>query len=257
MDFEIKKIKDIMFIKQGGILLFSLIGLGDKSDIISSFLEAIKSFSYELDEFGEIRSINLSKFTISYYCKNPAFYIIAIHESEIPLQILSKFLDKINSKFLERYSEEVIIKWDHNTSLFEPFIEQLKNEIQDFSKKYLLTPSELIYKLDNQLKNRLFEDKQLLAISYIYEDNIIQTELNNNLKDYELQVYISSPYYRRTILNLGQMLTSIGKILLKSQNLCFIIKSRKFYLGIKQIKDFYLGIIGMDYNSIKNAFTKI
>ncbi|MHA1694798.1 MAG: hypothetical protein ACTSUG_06025, partial [Candidatus Helarchaeota archaeon] len=74
MDFEIKKIKDIMFIKQGGILLFSLIGLGDKSDIISSFLEAIKSFSYELDEFGEIRSINLSKFTISYYCKNPAFY---------------------------------------------------------------------------------------------------------------------------------------------------------------------------------------
>ncbi|MHA1830964.1 MAG: hypothetical protein ACTSWR_05470 [Candidatus Helarchaeota archaeon] len=177
MDFEIKKIKDIMFIKQGGILLFSLIGLGDKSDIISSFLEAIKSFSYELDEFGEIRSINLSKFTISYYCKNPAFYIIAIHESEIPLQILSKFLDKINSKFLERYSEEVIIKWDHNTSIFEPFIEQLKNEIQDFSKKYLLTPNKLIYKLDNQLKNRLFEDKQLLAIKYIYEDNVIQTEL--------------------------------------------------------------------------------
>lgn len=249
-------IKNVMFIKPGGLLLFSLVESPDgKLDIISSFLEAIRAFSTEL-KGGELRSINLANLTLSYYTM-PIFYIIVIHECDISIDSVSEFFKSITKKFTREYSEDQIENWDHNITMFNPFIKILVADIKSFSKTCKIGKVKE-QKLIENVSEKIFQDKEILAVSIVNPiDNLIQTQVNDSLNDFELQVYISSPFYNRTIINLGTVLTSIGNLLLGDKNYYYIIKTDRFYLGIKKIEENFLGILGIDYNSIKSVMLDI
>jgi hypothetical protein len=249
-------IKNVMFIKPGGLLLFSLQDSPDgKLDIISSFLEAIRAFSTEL-KGGELRSINLANLTLSYYTM-PIFYIIVIHECDVSIDRISEFFKSITEKFSREYSEDQIKNWDHNITMFKPFIKILVDDIKSFSKTCKIGKGKE-QKLIEEISEKLFKDKEILAVSIVNpSNNSIQTQVNDSLDDFELRVYISSSFYNRTIINLGTVLNSIGNILLEDKNYHNIIKTDRFYLGIKDIEENYLGILGQDYNSIKKVLPDI
>ncbi|MHA1270644.1 MAG: hypothetical protein ACTSPY_12700 [Candidatus Helarchaeota archaeon] len=252
------EIKNIIFIRQGGLLLFSLSNPEGRMEIISSFLEAIKTFSSEIEDLGEIRSINLSKVSLSYYCKNPNFYIIIIHDSDIPIKALIDLFEKINYEFLNRYSEDIIINWDHDVSKFRPFIEVLREKIDNFNSQHLTRQKEELYESIEKLANESFKDETILAISKIDSTGAInQTHINTSLNDFELQVFMSSPYYDKIIRVLGSMLTSIGNFLLNTSDVYHIIKSKRFCLGIKQMDSNYISILGLDYDKVKNIIIKV
>ncbi|MHA1229444.1 MAG: hypothetical protein ACTSRP_02955 [Candidatus Helarchaeota archaeon] len=251
-------IKDLMFIKTGGVLLFSISRTKKGLETISSFLEAVKMFSQELDDLGELRSINLSKFSISYYCKNPKFYIIAIHDSDVPLVPLSNFFEKISRMFLEYYSEDLLRDWNHNISIFKPFINILNNEIENFSENCFIISEKGHCISIQKLSEELFKNNEIMAISRVSPaSNTIQTIINNNLHDFSLQTFIFSPFYKKLIINIGAVLDEAGKKLLESEKTHYLIKTNKFVLGIRQKYSEYLGIIGLSYESIKNVISKI
>ncbi|MBD3228398.1 MAG: hypothetical protein GF329_09435 [Candidatus Lokiarchaeota archaeon] len=251
-------IKNIMYIRHGGLLLFSLVDSSSgKLDIVSSFLEAIKSFSGELDGMGELRSIKLSNMTLSYYKNNRSFYIILIHRSSFPIESLTKFLETISEKFIQRYSEDQIDNWNHDINLFKPFMKVLRDEMKAFSESNAILEGKGKALID-ELYKKIVKEKDILAISIIEPSkNVIQSRVDPKLDDFELQVYISSSFYNRTLLNLGTNLTSIGNVLIGSDDFYHIIKTDRFYLGIKSIENKYLGVLSKSYDSIKSILPEI
>ncbi|MHA1298089.1 MAG: hypothetical protein ACTSO9_01440 [Candidatus Helarchaeota archaeon] len=246
-------IKNIIFIKDGGIPLLSVVDSEDQLYLISGYLEAIKSFSREFDNVGDIRSISLSNLTFSYFCKNPEFYIILIHDSKIPMNLLTDFLDDINALFLSEYNEDEIKNWNGDTNLFQPFVPKLLHKIELFSQKCSIH-SESYANLLETTARAIFKNKEILAISSIsISGRNMKNYINENLDDFEIQVFIGSPYYKRTLLNLIPMLNAISNIMLGNENSYYIAKTEKFYLGMKQKESEYLGILGSDKDVVINA----
>ncbi|MHA1377916.1 MAG: hypothetical protein ACTSRG_06005 [Candidatus Helarchaeota archaeon] len=112
-------IKNILFIKIGGVPLIYLKDLGEDTYLISGYLEAFKNFSSELENAGEIRSINLDKITFSYFSNNPEFYLISINDSRVPIEKLTNLLEDLHNGFINEYSIDDIRRWNKNIDYFK------------------------------------------------------------------------------------------------------------------------------------------
>ncbi|MHA1298091.1 MAG: hypothetical protein ACTSO9_01450 [Candidatus Helarchaeota archaeon] len=251
-------IKNVLFIKIGGIPLIYLRDIGEDTSLISGYLEAFKNFSSELENAGEIRSINLSKITFSYFSNNPEFYIISINDSRVPIDRLTLFLEELQKDFLEKYSIEDIKYWNRNTNYFQSFLPYMIEKINDFAEKITLKLECELNELLNIDSQEIFNNPNNYAI--IITDSSsknIKSFVNPSLKDFELQVFIASPYFNRVLVNFIPTLANTGNILLNSKGLYYILKSQRFYLGMKTKDSSYVGILGADLKAIEKILTQI
>ncbi|MHA1143353.1 MAG: hypothetical protein ACTSRW_01315 [Candidatus Helarchaeota archaeon] len=247
-------IHNVLFIKTGGTLLFSLRDLGDSGSLVSGYLEAVRSFSTELEEVGEIQSIQLSKLSFSYSCKSSEFSIIILHDSRVPLDEIRILFQHLNDAFLDHYTEKDIKNWRGNHSFFKPFLPTLSMICQRGEKKIsarIITWEAKHYEL--KVKD-IFKNPEILSLTVIEsQENGIQTYVNDSLDDFEIQVFISSPYLNRTLQSLIPMLVSLEKLLLNSSNSYFIGKTLKFHMALKQTNGTKIGIIGTTRDAVEEA----
>ena len=129
-------IKNMLFIKKGGIPLFSLIDDDHLMHLIVGYLDSIKSFSSYIS-IGDLCAIQLEDICISFFQPNPNYYIIIMHENEIPSNSLADLINEINVQFLCDFPESHIVNWTHQTTMFNSFIPKLTEMIDSFTQDYL------------------------------------------------------------------------------------------------------------------------
>ncbi|MHA1799619.1 MAG: hypothetical protein ACTSVY_14320 [Candidatus Helarchaeota archaeon] len=250
-------IENVIFIKTGGIAFITLNENHKYIELIPSYLEAIKSFTMELGNLGDLRSIKLSKLSLSYFSMSKEYSIILIHDTRIPIEILTRIAEEINNSFLQRYSEDILKTWKHNISQFEPFKEELFKLVKVFNERY----SKIILKNKDSLDviiQGILKNSEILAFTSVdLQGKAIQTTVNTSLDDFEIQTFISSPYLNRTLINLLPMLQSVGNILINEKGSFHVVKTEKFYLGMKEKNKKYFGLIGTTKESILKEIIKI
>ena len=250
-------IENVIFIKKGGIAFIIFNENSKYIELVPSYLEALRSFSEELGNLGDLRSIKLSVQSLTFYSSSEEYSIISIHDSRIPLSLLTNFLKEINTLFLQHYTEDDVINWNNYVGFFQKFIPLLAEKVKTDENKFLI----LIPKEKGPLElitDEIFSNPDILAIvSVDTSGKQIQTTVNTTLNDFEIQVFISSPYLNRSIINLMPMLKSVSNRLLKGEEAHYIVKTEKFYLGMKEKNKMYYGLIGNTKESIKNEIIKI
>lgn len=258
MEDTVNLIKNIIFIRPGGLALLYLGDLGQHSHLVAGYLEAFKSFSAELDDLGDIRSIYLSKFSFSYYCPSSLYFIILLHDSKIPTNEVSRFLEDVYKSFTEMFPDEWIQKWTGNLNEFDPFKPMLKGKIESYTQEWLkLAGLSEVETLEAKSKE-LFRDPKIFAISTVDSSGKnMQTYVNDSLEDFEIQVFISSPFYSRSLINLLPMLTSVSKLLLEKVGSYYIGRTEKFYLGMKAKDAEFLAIIAQNKEAIIKSIASI
>ncbi len=251
-------IKNILFIKIGGIPLIFLKNIGKDTFLISGYLEAFKNFSSELENAGELRSINLSKLTFSYYSNNPEFYVISINDSRVPIENLNEFMKDLHDGFLEKYTIDEIKYWDKSIDRFKSYLPVIMKKIEDFYKLCLPKLSDVSAEPFGLRIQDIFKNNKIYAIIFSNPaKKDIRSFVNPDLEDFELQVFIASPYFNRILINFIPTLANIGKMLLETKGQHYFIRSSRFQLGLRQKDSHLVGILGTDKEAIVKHLLQI
>ena len=131
-----KVLQDIWVLTNSGIVLFNRVfDKSMKTQLFGALMSALNSFAEKLAE-GGLTNFELSdkKFVIM---KKSDLLYVANASKAVKQKKVEDQLNIVSEKFVSLYPPEWIKKeWDNDVSIFEVFINQIEDVIQDPVKKF-------------------------------------------------------------------------------------------------------------------------
>ena len=130
-------IDEFWVINEGGLCLYNISVENEPNldpGLFGGFVTAIDQFGENLSN-DRIQKLNLGKNLIVFKknLKNNLLFVgLTVKSGEKKLR---KVLYEIESKFLDKYSDELILNWDGDLSVFEDFYEEIKRLFRGKKRK--------------------------------------------------------------------------------------------------------------------------
>ncbi|MHA1819661.1 MAG: hypothetical protein ACTSU2_01315 [Promethearchaeota archaeon] len=104
-----------------------------KLTMISGFFSAINTFAENIENFGKIKELKMSRnIKFSFYKPENTILIIISSSYQVLHEYIEEILKGISDRFIQKYSEVLKRKWDGKVDVFGQF----DNDIREFLNEY-------------------------------------------------------------------------------------------------------------------------
>ncbi len=130
-----KILNDIWILYESGVTVYSrVLEPRINPQLFGALMSALNLFAEQLSN-GGISNFELSNLRFTIIKRNHFIFIANSSNKSKEKKVLNE-LSRISDKFFELYSEEVLEKWDNDINIFANFKIEIKDSLEETTKKF-------------------------------------------------------------------------------------------------------------------------
>ncbi len=130
-----KILNDIWILTESGVTVYSrVLDPRINPQLFGALMSALNLFAEQLSN-GGISNFELSKLRFTIIKRNRFIFVANSSNKSKEKKVLNE-LSRISDKFFELYSEEVLEKWDNDINIFANFKIEIKDSLEETTKKF-------------------------------------------------------------------------------------------------------------------------